>query len=58
MRTPRPRDDDYMRAAELEAKFAEYGGYDAEARAAAILIGAGHSGVDAQRPDARSGARA
>ncbi len=34
-------DDDYMRAAELEGKFAEYGGYDAEARAAAILIGAG-----------------
>ncbi|MGH8210974.1 MAG: ABC-F family ATPase [Steroidobacteraceae bacterium] len=34
-------DDDYMRAAELEGKFAEYGGYDAEARAASILIGAG-----------------
>src|SRR6202012_4048026 len=34
-------DDDYMKAAELEGKFAEYGGYDAEARAAAILIGAG-----------------
>ena len=30
-----------MRAAELEGKFAEYGGYDAEARAAAILTGAG-----------------
>jgi len=27
-------DEDYMRAAELETKFAEYGGYDAEARAA------------------------
>src|SRR5688500_2887113 len=27
-------DADYMRAAELEAKFAEYGGYDAESRAA------------------------
>jgi ATPase subunit of ABC transporter with duplicated ATPase domains len=26
-------DADYMRAAELEGKFAEYGGYDAEARA-------------------------
>jgi ATPase subunit of ABC transporter with duplicated ATPase domains len=36
-------DDDYMKAAELEGKFAEYGGYDAEARAAAILIGAGLS---------------
>jgi ATPase subunit of ABC transporter with duplicated ATPase domains len=34
-------DDDYMRAAELEGKFAEYGGYDAEARAAAILTDAG-----------------
>src|ERR1700681_1417817 len=30
-----------MRAAELEGKFAEYGGYTAEARAAAILIDAG-----------------
>jgi ATPase subunit of ABC transporter with duplicated ATPase domains len=34
-------DDDYMRAAELETKFAEYGGYDAEARAASILTDAG-----------------
>jgi ATPase subunit of ABC transporter with duplicated ATPase domains len=34
-------DDDYMRAAELEVKFAEYGGYDAEARAASILVDAG-----------------
>jgi ATPase subunit of ABC transporter with duplicated ATPase domains len=34
-------DEDYMRAAELEAKFAEYGGYDAEARAASILSDAG-----------------
>jgi len=34
-------DDDYMRAAELEGKFAEYGGYTAEARAGAILIDAG-----------------
>jgi ATPase subunit of ABC transporter with duplicated ATPase domains len=34
-------DDDYMRAAELEGKFAEYGGYDAEARAASILSDAG-----------------
>jgi ATPase subunit of ABC transporter with duplicated ATPase domains len=34
-------DEDYMRAAELESKFAEYGGYDAEARAAAILTDAG-----------------
>src|SRR5690606_18083222 len=34
-------DDDYMKAAELEAKFAEFGGYDAEARAASILTEAG-----------------
>jgi ATPase subunit of ABC transporter with duplicated ATPase domains len=34
-------DADYMRAAELEAKYAEYGGYDAEARAASLLKDAG-----------------
>ena len=34
-------DDDYMKAAELEVKFAEYGGYDAESRAASILNDAG-----------------
>src|SRR5688572_20026636 len=34
-------DADYMRAAELEGKFAEYGGYDAESRAASILKDAG-----------------
>jgi ATPase subunit of ABC transporter with duplicated ATPase domains len=34
-------DDDYMLAAELEGKFAEYGGYDAEARAGSILVDAG-----------------
>jgi ATPase subunit of ABC transporter with duplicated ATPase domains len=38
---PDATDDDYMRAAELEGKFAEYGGYTAEARAGAILIDAG-----------------
>jgi ATPase subunit of ABC transporter with duplicated ATPase domains len=38
---PKSTDADYMRAAELEGVFAEYGGYDAEARAAAILIDAG-----------------
>src|SRR5215831_5443319 len=38
---PEATDDDYMRAAELEGKFAEYGGYDAEARAASILTDAG-----------------
>src|SRR5215469_13991815 len=34
-------DADYMRAAELEGRFAEYGGYDAEARAVSILTDAG-----------------
>ncbi|MFN7834267.1 MAG: ABC-F family ATPase [Burkholderiaceae bacterium] len=34
-------DDDYMRAAELEAKFAEYGGYEAQARAGQLLLGVG-----------------
>src|SRR6267154_2443406 len=38
---PEASDTDYMRAAELEGKFAEYGGYTAEARAAAILLDAG-----------------
>ncbi|MGO9513578.1 MAG: ABC-F family ATPase [Steroidobacteraceae bacterium] len=34
-------DRDYMKAAELEGVFAEYGGYDAEARAGSILTDAG-----------------
>ena len=34
---PEATDADYMKAAELEIKFGEYGGYDAEARAASIL---------------------
>ena len=38
---PDATDADYMRAAELESKFAEYGGYTAEARAGSILIDAG-----------------
>jgi ATPase subunit of ABC transporter with duplicated ATPase domains len=46
---PEATDADYMKAAELEGRFAEYGGYTAEARAAAILTDAGiaaelHSG--------------
>jgi ATPase subunit of ABC transporter with duplicated ATPase domains len=31
----------FMRAAECESKYAEYGGYDSEARAAALLLGLG-----------------
>src|SRR5882724_7151 len=46
---PNATDDDYMKAAELEGVFAEYGGYDAESRAGTILSDAGvqeslHSG--------------
>ncbi len=38
---PEATDDDYMRAADLEAKFAEYDGYTAEARAGELLMGVG-----------------
>jgi ATPase subunit of ABC transporter with duplicated ATPase domains len=38
---PNATDEDYMKAAELEGVFAEYGGYDAEARAGSILNDAG-----------------
>src|SRR5690606_19213274 len=38
---PEASEDDYMRAAELEAKFAEYDGYTAEARAGELLLGLG-----------------
>ncbi len=38
---PQATDADYMRAAELEGKFAEYDGYTAEARAASLLTDAG-----------------
>ncbi|KIA82106.1 ABC-F family ATPase [Chromobacterium amazonense] len=34
-------EEDYMHAAELEAKFAEYDGYTAEARAGELLMGVG-----------------
>ncbi|AAU90657.1 ABC transporter, ATP-binding family protein [Methylococcus capsulatus str. Bath] len=38
---PDASEDDYMRAAELEAAFAEYDGYTAEARAGELLLGVG-----------------
>jgi ATPase subunit of ABC transporter with duplicated ATPase domains len=38
---PEATEDDYMKAAELEAVFAEYDGYTAEARAGELLLGAG-----------------
>ncbi len=34
-------EDDYMKAANLETKFAEFGGYTAEARAGELLLGLG-----------------
>ena len=34
-------ENDYVRAAELETKYAEYGGYTSEARAAELLLGLG-----------------
>jgi ATPase subunit of ABC transporter with duplicated ATPase domains len=40
---PEATDDDYMQAAELEAKYAEYDGYTAEARAGELLLGVGIS---------------
>ncbi len=38
---PEATEDDYMKAAELEHHFAEYGGYTAEARAGELLLGVG-----------------
>jgi len=38
---PDASEDDYMRAADLETTFAEFGGYTAEARAAELLVGIG-----------------
>ncbi|MBC7499359.1 MAG: ABC-F family ATPase [Herminiimonas sp.] len=47
---PDATDDDYMKAADLEAKFAEYDGYTAEARAGELLLGVGVSGDQHQGP--------
>ena len=38
---PDATDADYLHAAELETRFAEYGGYTAEARAGELLLGVG-----------------
>lgn len=38
---PDATEDDYMKAAELEARFAEYDGYTAESRAGELLLGVG-----------------
>jgi ATPase subunit of ABC transporter with duplicated ATPase domains len=47
---PDATDADYMTAAELEVKFGEYGGYDAEARAGSILSDIGISESLHERP--------
>lgn len=47
---PDATDADYMKAAELEVKFGEYGGYDAEARAGSILGDIGIAGSLHERP--------
>ena len=41
---PDASEEDYMRAADLEAKFAEYDGYTAESRAGELLLGVGLPG--------------
>ena len=38
---PEATEEDYMHAAELEGKFAEYDGYTAESRAGELLLGVG-----------------
>ena len=55
---PNATDEDYMKAAELESMFAEYGGYDAEARAGGHPDRRRHCRVAPQRADARGAARA
>jgi len=50
---PEASEEDYLHAAELEARFGEMGGYDAEARAGQLLLGVGipieqHSGTMSQ----------
>jgi ATPase subunit of ABC transporter with duplicated ATPase domains len=50
---PEATEEDYMRAADLEVQFGELGGYDAEARAGSLLLGAGidtalHNGLMAE----------
>jgi ATPase subunit of ABC transporter with duplicated ATPase domains len=47
---PEATDADYMKAAELEVKFGEYGGYDAEARAGSILSEIGIEASLHERP--------
>lgn len=39
--SPEATDEDYMKAAELEGVYAEFGGYEAEAKAGELLLGLG-----------------
>jgi len=47
---PDASEAEYLRAAELETKYAEYGGYTAEARAGELLLGLGVLGAQHQGP--------
>jgi ATPase subunit of ABC transporter with duplicated ATPase domains len=47
---PEATEDEYLKAAELEAKYAEYGGYTAEARAGELLLGLGVPTAQHQGP--------
>jgi ATPase subunit of ABC transporter with duplicated ATPase domains len=47
---PEASEDDFMRAADCEAKYAEYGGYTSEARAGALLLGLGVPEAQHQGP--------
>ena len=47
---PDATDDDYMRAAELEAVYAEYDGYTAESRAGELLSGVGIPNIQHNGP--------
>ncbi|WP_373377772.1 ABC-F family ATPase [Cupriavidus nantongensis] len=47
---PEATDEDYMKAAELEARYAEYDGYTAESRAGELLLGVGIPTAQHQGP--------
>ena len=50
-----PTEDDYMKAADLEAKFAEYGGYDSRGTRGLAAVRSGHPRGPAPRPHERGG---
>jgi len=47
---PEAGEDEFLKAADLEAKYAEYGGYTAEARAGELLLGLGVPTAQHQGP--------